>query len=127
MSSASEVEARAARAITDRFADLIEIEHQISDLSDGWVSAARDHPEAVELLERTRSTAESHREALERSREAQGRAEGRARAETPTGPGSASEVLVAAALRCEVAYQTARLVAARCAASVPAAASAPRW
>lgn len=116
MPAAPGVEARAARAVADRFADLIEIERQISDSSDGWASAVRDHPEAVELLERTRSTAESHREALERSREAQGRVERRERAETPTGPPSASqavsratEVLVAAALRCEVAYQTSRL------------------
>ncbi|MFI5041492.1 MAG: PDZ domain-containing protein [Acidimicrobiales bacterium] len=116
MPTTSEVEARASRAVADRFADLLEIERQISDSSDGWASAVRDHPEAVELLERTRSMAESHREALERSREAQGRVERRQRAETQTGPQSASEalrrateVLVAAALCCEVAYQTARL------------------
>jgi hypothetical protein len=116
MSIAPDVEARAARAIADRFADLIEAERQISDASDRWIGAARDHPEAVELLERVRSAAASHREALERSPEALGRAGGRRRAETPTRPASASEavsrateVLAAAALRCEVAYQTARL------------------
>lgn len=116
MPTASGVEARATRAVADRLADLIEIERQISDSAEGWASAVRDHPEAVELLDRIRSTVQSQREALERSREAQGRVERRERAETQTGPLSASEalsrateVLVTAALRCEVAYQTARL------------------
>ncbi len=116
MPTASGVEARAARAVADRLADLIEIERQISDSSDGWANAVRDHPEAVELLERTRSTVQAQHEALERSRVAPGRGEGRGGAETTTGPVSASEalsrateVLFAAALRCEIAYQTARL------------------
>jgi hypothetical protein len=116
MPTAPGVEARAARAVADRLADLIEIERQIADSSEGWASAVRDHPDAVDLLDRTRSTAESQREVLEHSREAQGRVGRRERAETPTGPLSASEALsratealVAAALRCEVAYQTARL------------------
>ena len=116
MSTAPDLEARAARAIADRLADLIEAERQISDASDGWIDAARDHPEAVELLERVRSAAASHREALERSLEARGRREGRRQAETPATPASASEAVsrateavVAAALGCEVAYQTARL------------------
>jgi PDZ domain len=116
MSTASEVEVRAAAAVADRFVELSEIQRQIADSADGWASAVLDHPEAVALLARIRSTAESQHEALELSHRAEGRMAGRGGVGSPTGPVSASralsraaEVIVAAALRCEVAYQAARL------------------
>ncbi len=106
-------------AVRGRLADLVAIEARIVDSLDRWGDSVRGHPEAAATIARMRSTARSHRDALERRLDAISGQEGR-RASGPllslVPPTSASEALqraagaaAAAAFAYEAAYQTARL------------------